>query len=782
MDGWSLPSSTLSYSSSREYAAHFWKDGHGWQIRDPELPPEPWWIEHPDERLPSDPEYLCEVCRHIDFERLCCEYGTRPHRAGYIEIGTLERAWEESNCAFCQLLCKESLDLTEEDSDLPRSTIYIWAFGGRPSFSLNGPLRSYGDLKVSTLGYDPKEVAHIRPATRAIRPKTRRQPMDARRICSNTFQPGMARGWLGLCEKHHSTSRTEPIHQSLALIDVERFCVVHAHGRIRYATLSYVWGNFPQVMYTKSSKDLLESPGGIKAVGLPRTIVDAIKLTAEIGIPYLWVDSLCILQDDDSQKREIIGRMGAIYGNSVLTIVDANGDHANSGLTGVSIPRTSRQKSTTVRGLRLTRLLYKECSPPSTVEKCRWFSRGWTFQEMVLSKRLLLLSAQQVIFTCDHAMYLEELQPHRPLKPLSESRWPSRFPGHNSLHQSYTYAVRRFTSRSLTFDEDVLPAFDGVFHDIFEHTKATPLFNMPNIMLESVLSWNSTSDYYIPASQLKQGERRCPKLIPSWSWAGWHTCPEFVASSSKVSRLKWLCTSSYAGKGCLPVICQKDKCRTWLQKGLGRGGSRNLDVHHERADAPAQRPFGIPSGQPQDLPSNVLHFEAFVAPVFAIAAEPGLHFIPQDATCDRFLKTLKTLMYDSQKCLAGYLNLDDPLTNQNSSRLCMRLVALSRAHDRFQQIGLDDHELDESPRRWKPSCKEDFCPPNGNANRSMNNPTPRRSHYIYNEDRFRVRDYALYNVLLVVMEGDTAYRVGMGQIHIDAFNSVGPRWEAVQLG
>jgi hypothetical protein len=68
---------------------------------------------------------------------------------------------------------------------------------------------------------------------------------------------------------------------------------------------------------------------------IPKTIRDAIRLTREIGERFLWVDALCIMQDEPNDKAEQIKHMGSIYKGSVLTIVAACGIDATYGLPGV---------------------------------------------------------------------------------------------------------------------------------------------------------------------------------------------------------------------------------------------------------------------------------------------------------------------------------------------------------------------------------------------------------------------------------------------------------------
>ena len=73
---------------------------------------------------------------------------------------------------------------------------------------------------------------------------------------------------------------------------------------------------------------------------LPQAIKDAIELTDALGETYLWVDALCIIQDDNRSKALYIARMNQIYGNAHLTLITLNGPSAESALLGVAhVPR-----------------------------------------------------------------------------------------------------------------------------------------------------------------------------------------------------------------------------------------------------------------------------------------------------------------------------------------------------------------------------------------------------------------------------------------------------------
>lgn len=215
----------------------------------------------------------------------------------------------------------------------------------------------------------------------------------ARPIDQNKIDFSIVRGWISSCKSAHGRECdrammhehevTHPVDEipGFRLIDVVDNCLVRGIGRCEYTTLSYVWGQATVLRALKSNVGIFEQIGALKLPefqeAIPWTIRDAMQVSREIGIRYLWVDSLCIVQDDDTgEKAKTISKMDLVYGAAFLTIVPATGQNANAGLPGVR-PGT--------RGFRQPieqigpdfRLAFKPRSV-DYIENCVYFSRGWT--------------------------------------------------------------------------------------------------------------------------------------------------------------------------------------------------------------------------------------------------------------------------------------------------------------------------------------------------------------------------------------------------------------------
>ncbi|KAF1967373.1 heterokaryon incompatibility, partial [Bimuria novae-zelandiae CBS 107.79] len=166
------------------------------------------------------------------------------------------------------------------------------------------------------------------------------------------------------------------------LIDVKQRCIVQPTKLERYCVLSYVWGSAGQFLLKESNFEQLTTSNGIDTItNLPQTILDAIELCVKVGCPYLWVDSLCIIQDSPSDKHSQIRAMDAIYSQSYLGIFAAAGDGANAGLSPFG--RHGRQpaiESLLVNvkpSLRLAATLSPQIAAEG-IARSTWASRAWT--------------------------------------------------------------------------------------------------------------------------------------------------------------------------------------------------------------------------------------------------------------------------------------------------------------------------------------------------------------------------------------------------------------------
>jgi hypothetical protein len=151
------------------------------------------------------------------------------------------------------------------------------------------------------------------------------KPLGLRPI-SPLYNPWRVKQWLYNCKLQHSAGCDDksPAVRGMRLIDCDELKVVEADVSWEWLALSYVWGT-----------NRIQEPEWSK------TVLDAIRVTKEIGYRYLWVDRYCIKQEDGSHKMEQIHNMHRIYRGADLTIVAASGDSMHAGIAGVSSERKS---------------------------------------------------------------------------------------------------------------------------------------------------------------------------------------------------------------------------------------------------------------------------------------------------------------------------------------------------------------------------------------------------------------------------------------------------------
>ncbi|KAH6851420.1 hypothetical protein BKA58DRAFT_326316, partial [Alternaria rosae] len=142
---------------------------------------------------------------------------------------------------------------------------------------------------------------------------------------------GLIKPWLQFREHEHEQCRLDPFNRldvPLYLIDVVERCITSIpESGVRYLALSYVWGNVEFTKLTFSNMEALQRPRSLASelnvATVPRTIRDAMRLTADLDIRYLRVDCLCLVQDDPKIGL-YLDRMHLIYNTAYMTIIVAN--------------------------------------------------------------------------------------------------------------------------------------------------------------------------------------------------------------------------------------------------------------------------------------------------------------------------------------------------------------------------------------------------------------------------------------------------------------------------
>ncbi|KAF2171055.1 hypothetical protein M409DRAFT_51281 [Zasmidium cellare ATCC 36951] len=281
---------------------------------------------------------------------------------------------------------------------------------------------------------------------------------------------------------------------------------------------------------TLDNVEMLGCPGVLDQHALTnaRTISDAMMVVSKMGERYLWVDRLCIVQDSPTKAAQLQA-MDVIYGAALLTLVAADGPDANAGLRGITPGSRSLPQLTDVVGEDLA--LTVSCSAPTDLRQSAWSSRGWTCQEQLLSRKFLIFSEGQVMWQCGSCFLCEDTEAANKAGSLTRldqvqidtgvtyaTHAVTHFTQPTHLYRpkifsQYSSIVRGFTKRQLTYQDDLLPAFQG-FGSILERSfNCNFIAGLPEAYLDQALLW-------LPGVMQK---RRITSSndCPSWSWAGW---------------------------------------------------------------------------------------------------------------------------------------------------------------------------------------------------------------------------------------------------------------------
>jgi hypothetical protein len=333
--------------------------------------------------------------------------------------------------------------------------------------------------------------------------------------------------WISHCKNKHKKScgvLESKLLPCKRVIDCGKNAVIIAPLGCTYVTLSYVWGG--PIAGPLNPLSLGYQRSVPLPTDLPTVISGAMDVTRRLGYSFLWVDKYCIDYDNLRETEDQIQAMELIYGRAELTICAAFGEHHNAGLPRVNTVIRKPQSSAIIHGMQFATTL---AHPLLKVKESKWATRGWTYQEAVLSPRKLFFTKEEVYFVCN-AMQCQESIHVRPEK-LYKARG-NRFAGDIMHFQPYSSRkrqqfsnfmehVREYTNRNLTRHTDSLRAFLGILRR-FESCSPpiNNFFGLPVVFGKDVecfahaLTWIHDRRY----NSTPIARRRD---FPSYSFVGW---------------------------------------------------------------------------------------------------------------------------------------------------------------------------------------------------------------------------------------------------------------------
>ncbi|KAM5361874.1 hypothetical protein ACJZ2D_012819 [Fusarium nematophilum] len=375
----------------------------------------------------------------------------------------------------------------------------------------------------------------------------------------------LAAQWIDNCATNHTHCTPQKGRLPSRVLDLDalddpdrvRLWETKGAASCHYVALSHCWGAESPGHVTTTHATLEDHLQAILVQSLPQTFQDAIKATRHLGIRYLWIDSLCICQDDvDDWARESASMTDVYAGAHVMIAADMARESAYGFFKrpersyvsvdlvvspeGTGSGTAAKSPDTTI-----SVLAFEVLSLEHVTNQRIWLelqeepltSRAWAFQERLLPHRVLHFATDQLFFECNNEFLSED-------GVVIRGRWNSLYPGESAswiklarmsrvsnIHQLWYFILEDFTHRALTMESDRFPAISGLSMlikqmlnskredgDLKDIEYVAGLWS--NSLVEG-LGWASfrrTDDRVVlPDTSPLPGDRGY--IAPTWSWA-----------------------------------------------------------------------------------------------------------------------------------------------------------------------------------------------------------------------------------------------------------------------
>ncbi|KAH8661563.1 heterokaryon incompatibility protein-domain-containing protein [Tricladium varicosporioides] len=509
---------------------------------------------------------LCTACRQIDIDNVLEEGGHQLHASYNALVASATRG-----CTLCNFL-KEVLPLYKRDlsiCEVQRVDVNTeeWLGGAETAYEPLPnlfPMKKYGKKLAAVpvvLRVHAEEITNsietgIRTVQIAVPDFHRHEDMrfdvyqeielyaheddpaasvirgrPIKEVCASDEAFTLATSWLEECLEGHEicgSGDEKPLPtRVLDLTQMDQTLDVKLHeskGRSgHWLALSHCWGK--SKILTTTVQTFKAHTKRIKFESLPLNFQDDITIARKLGYQYLWIDSLCIIQDSADDWRSEAARMRDVYQNATLTIMAEASSEAGSGIFLSGDSKRNRQinaitipyegEDGDIGQFFVRKNVTSGLDSPTPLR-----TRGWVLQEDLLSPRILKYSSEQMFWAC-RSLRCCEADPttDRRLEDIFTQRRPIDEVAYTNLSEYetppsylewwYSVVVDDFTHRSLTIATDALPATGGIARQVQTGTGFTYLSGLWLEDIQRGLMWISCG----------QGKRNVPYSAPTWSWA-----------------------------------------------------------------------------------------------------------------------------------------------------------------------------------------------------------------------------------------------------------------------
>ena len=350
----------------------------------------------------------------------------------------------------------------------------------------------------------------------------------------------LARKWIRDCMENHPhdcCSPSKPVRLPTRLLDVSpaggsdevRLVITNGNSG-QFITLSHRWGGLKPITLTAQTlPGLLQ---GIAVTSLPKTFQDAVTITRDLGYRYLWIDSLCILQDSKADWENAVVEMPDIYNFAEVNICGPAAADCNAGFLhprfippewmDIKIP----WRITEDGPVQPIRVIYKGPLPnngelPHSEPVSALASRGWILQERLLSQRMLYFGSRSMYWECNTTTSFESL--HFPVPRDSPLRieiaklsFGRQDKSRRDWLRTWYELIDTYSTMDLTYQTDKFPAISALAQRFSQVLNDQYVAGLWRSDIVKGLAWHITAGQQL--SSLADQDAK-PYVAPSWSWA-----------------------------------------------------------------------------------------------------------------------------------------------------------------------------------------------------------------------------------------------------------------------
>ncbi|KAF1964817.1 HET-domain-containing protein [Bimuria novae-zelandiae CBS 107.79] len=329
--------------------------------------------------------------------------------------------------------------------------------------------------------------------------------------------------WIRNCDNDHQCSPKNETFLPTRVLDVgtdsdivSLFCDTQGDTHLgRYMTLSHRWGAPTQHRkFCTYRSNIAQHRLGMNIADFPKTFQDAVKIARALGIKYLWIDSLCIIQDDEQDWETESKLMEQVFSCAYITVAASCASGTTDGFLRTRPPRDS----VTLRAKNVSH--YYVCDAiddfKSDVDQGELNRRGWVLQERALSRRTLYFTEKQTYWECGNGIRCETLTKMNNKKAsfLGDANFPNSIDTYvkGTKIQLFQSLYEKYATLDLSYSEDRPIAIKGLEKRLIRTLQTTGGYGVFQRYMHRCLLWQRSGN------ALRRIETFRGDPTPSWSW------------------------------------------------------------------------------------------------------------------------------------------------------------------------------------------------------------------------------------------------------------------------